>query len=173
MIQKMSDDTFLSQVIWLNECFLSQGKYLLFKNWIRSGFLYVKDLFDSDGNWLLENLICDRLIDKSNWMCEYLTIKKVINKFCNKFDLTKAQYINVRRNFYYFEHGNILCILENQKSKYFYNILVSKKFKKPYMQNYWKKKFNLEQYIIKWESVYEQKISNIHCSKLAEIAISY
>ena len=26
----------------------------------------------------------------------------------------------------------------------------------------------MEQYIIKWESVYEQKISNIHCSKLAE-----
>ena len=107
VLGQMSDDTFLSQLIWLNECFIIKGKYFLLKNWLKSGFVFIKDLFDSDGKWLPETVVKDRLYDKSNWMCEYLTVKKAVSKLCKEFDLYKAQFINIKKNLIILNMGTL------------------------------------------------------------------
>ena len=39
----------LTQSICRNEYFKSQGKTLFLINWIKSGFIYVKDILNNDG----------------------------------------------------------------------------------------------------------------------------
>ena len=48
---KLSSIELLSQCLWGNEYFKVKGKMLLFKNWVKSGFIYVKDLFNSNSSW--------------------------------------------------------------------------------------------------------------------------
>ena len=42
---------FIQQPLWNNEIFEYQEKSISFKNWIDSNILYVKDLFNYDGEF--------------------------------------------------------------------------------------------------------------------------
>ena len=46
-----------------------------YKSWIKSGILYVKELFDDNGFKNIE-MFRDRLRFKNNWICEYNTLKR-------------------------------------------------------------------------------------------------
>ena len=53
----MKSHEILTQVIWGNEYFKNKHQTLYFKNWIDSGFTFVKDLLDIEGNWLTSDEI--------------------------------------------------------------------------------------------------------------------
>ena len=67
-INKLNTVEILSQPLWGNEYFKSKGKCLYYKNWLESGFLYVKDLVEHDGSFISEHNILQKLIIKTNWM---------------------------------------------------------------------------------------------------------
>ena len=92
-IIKLSSIELLSQCLWGNEYFKVKGKTLPFKNWVKSGFIYVKDLFDSNGSWQTEKEITNKLLVKCNWMTELLLIKYALRKFLKDKDVSACRYI--------------------------------------------------------------------------------
>ena len=54
----------LTQCIWGNKYFKSHGKTLFLINWIKSEFIYVKDLLHKDGMWLREQELISKLQEK-------------------------------------------------------------------------------------------------------------
>ena len=47
------------------------------KHWIDSGFTFVKDLLNNEGQWLHENEILDKLTIKRNWLIKLTILKKM------------------------------------------------------------------------------------------------
>ena len=47
---QISSDNFL-QPLWNNRYICYKGKSLCYTNWIKSGIVYVKDMFDENGNF--------------------------------------------------------------------------------------------------------------------------
>ena len=74
-ITNISSFEYLSQIIWYNNLFKYKNKCLLYSNWIKSGIIYVKDLFDKEGRFLSEDKIFNKLKVKRNWIAEYFTVK--------------------------------------------------------------------------------------------------
>ena len=70
---KISKVSFAQQPIWNNNLFKYNNKticFTSFKNWERSGILYVKDLFKDSGQFkTLQDF--SAVLRKSNWFCEY------------------------------------------------------------------------------------------------------
>ena len=132
----LNSDQFLSQPIWNNKMFKFKGKSLCFKNWIKSGFLYVKDLF-IDGEFKDISIFRDSLTHKHNYICEYNILKNVFNAYVQKYDVSKSQYINVQRYKYDLFYGNVYDNVQEKKCKFFYNLLLSKKFVKPHLEKKW------------------------------------
>ena len=69
----------------------------MFSNWVKSNILYVKDLFDENGVFREPLYFRNILIRKSNWICEYFTIKSILKKLESSFDTSKSQYVNVKK----------------------------------------------------------------------------
>ena len=78
---RLNDDLFLQQPIWNNLYFIVNRKPLLFRNWLHSGIMYVKDLYDNDGNFHSIMHFQDIIVNKSNWLCEYKVLKNVFARF--------------------------------------------------------------------------------------------
>ena len=93
-------DQFLSQPIWNNKLFKYNGKPLCYKSWIKSGILYVKELFDDNGFKNIK-MFRNTLRFKKNWICEYNTLKRVFNRYCAIYDTTRSKYINIKQNRYF------------------------------------------------------------------------
>lgn len=70
-ITKLSDINFAKQPIWNNNLFQFDNKTICHKSWIQSGILYVKDLFNADGQFKTLQELSSTLKQKANWMCEY------------------------------------------------------------------------------------------------------
>ena len=49
---KMKDFEFLTSTIWGNNIFKFDEKCLVYRHWIDSKILYVKDLFESNDNFI-------------------------------------------------------------------------------------------------------------------------
>ncbi len=166
----MNNDEVLSEVWWLNEKLIDKGKVLFFKEWIFSKFIYIKDLFDKNGEFIDAVYVLDTLKDKRNWITQYSVIKKIVMKMVKtyKLDTTKCKYINADKNCISLIENNNRHVIREQKSNFFYTILVEKRFVKPCMQRAWCKKFNLDEKSIFWDRIYTQKIKHIEYKKFAE-----
>lgn len=169
-IKDMSSHEILRQLLWCNNMFKSKDKCLLYGHWIKSGFLYVKDLY-SQGVFLTENNLFTKLSRKQNWVAEYSTIKRIVTKLVHKFgvDTTIGQFINIKET----KTPNI--IVRNSctpvcdcKTSFFYQILVDKKFCRSPVENYWQREFDLEITSEMWKSIYRRNCKNIFDNKLCE-----
>ena len=78
-INQMNNFEIFSESIWGNELFKTKEKCLFFKNWIDSGFLLVKDLFEYDGTFISTEVL-NKLKNKSNWITELNVIHKKVTK---------------------------------------------------------------------------------------------
>ena len=132
----------MKENIWFNRNICDKGKPLFFQAWNKSGYRFVKDLYDVNGfksiHEIKQNLSCSK-----NYLCEYVILKKALKSYNTVKSLqnihTTDTSINMRFNF----HG-ILDTIDNKKSKFFYKILLSKNSQKPLMENYWTRLFKLE-----------------------------
>ena len=120
-------DQFLSQPVWNNKLFKYNVKTLCYKNWLKSGILYVKELFDDNCFKEIE-MFRNILRYKANWICEYNILKRVFNRYCEIFDTTRSKYINIKENIYFLFHGNICEDISDKKCRFFYHILLERKF---------------------------------------------
>ncbi len=139
----LSTYEFLSEPIWLNRRFLHKQKPIFLSNWIKSGIFYVKDVFDQNGVFISEQSLKDKLHTTQNWIAEYLKVKKLIKKEAKDIDTSLAHYINIK-NTWTLLYNNSIFSIKTQKSSFYYEILIEKKFNRNYMENKWNKDFNLE-----------------------------
>lgn len=86
-ISELSNVTFAQQPLGNNTLFVHKGKSLFFKNWVMSKILFVKDLFNKNGEFKTLQELSNDLKKKNNWLCEYNILKKVIKKKSECFDM--------------------------------------------------------------------------------------
>ena len=169
-ITNLSNFSFLTQPIWGNEYFKFKNKLLYFKNWIEGDINFVKDLFDKNGCFISEQYLCNKLKNKHNWMTEYLTLKKIMkNSLRHTFDTGQSQFIQHSACFktHFWAKRNLIS-LENIKSKDMYNILLIKKYEKPYVENMWQRQLCNETFTINWAAVYLQNFKSLKYPKFME-----
>ena len=169
-INVMNDDEFLSQIIWGNRLFLINNKCILFKTWIDSGIIFVKDVFTSDGVFVNETEILDRLLSSRNWISEYYIARKCITRVSKAFDCSKCIYINVN-NIY----SNCDIVYKNKrfdvstlKSNFYYNIVVDKKSVRNYSEMYWQNLFGIKIFESEWSDIYYENVWNLPVKKIGE-----
>ena len=167
---KLTDSEFLKSMIWGNEAFQQKGKCLFIRNLIKSGFIFVKDLFDEHGNFFTENAICNKLESKKNWMIEYLSVKKCIMSQAKNHDCNSSYYINKSKmctNFY-LQYDNRYHDIKDLNSKFYYHVLVRKKSVRNYTEKCWQKHFNIDIYASEWGQIYSYKVWQFPIKKIAE-----
>ena len=123
----MSSDEFLPLPIWCNTIVKRKGKCLMFSNWVKGNILNVKDLFDENGVFREQLYFRNILIRKSNWICEYYTIKSIFKKFESSFDTSKGQYVNVKKITMILTRNKQLKVIRLLKCKDFHNMFIQKK----------------------------------------------
>ena len=130
---------FLNEQIWFNRIFMYRGQCLHFKNWIDSGFIYVKDLFESTGKFESEKYVFECSKDKHNWLCEYVILKTTF-KFCEEiFDCHTAPYIkSMTCNFFYI-NGERLHIDQLNTKIFNYNPYLPRVINRCKRQTLWEK----------------------------------
>ena len=164
-LNEMTNDTILRQFIWGNHLFMHQGKTLCFKSWIKSNILYVNDLFSDQNRLLTSEEMYDKLKYKQNWLAEYSIIKKTFRNMNSKL----SSFINIKPiQKVTLTVDNKETVIKGAKSKYFYNLLIKKKCEKSYIQQMWKRKLNLDEYIIPWSKIFTQQIQKYPIKKIAE-----
>ena len=170
-INDLSNFDFLTQPIWGNEYFKFRNKHLYYKSWIECGITFVKDLFDQNGHFISEDYILNVLKNTKNWIVEYLTIKNIIYKMVkkNKFDTKPSKFIQesacIKTHLY--SNGKILDP-QDICSKDIYNILLNKKYEKPYIENMWQRELSNELNTIDWNVVYVQNSKFLKYPKFIE-----
>ncbi len=65
--------------------------------------------------------------------------------------------------------GNKIFSIKLQKSTFYYNILIGKKFQKNYMEHAWQRDFEIPE--INWENVYYNQVWDIKDKKLGELKV--
>lgn len=88
----------LSENLWLNNFIKCKEKPLFLESWIKSGILYVKDMFTIYGIKDL-NDITENLKSKRNYICEYLIIKNAIRKL--NVDYSNVNNTNIQNPFFH------------------------------------------------------------------------
>ena len=114
--QKISLDTcttelFLTQTIWSNKNITHKGKSFCFSNWVKSGIIYIKHLFNENGRLKTLNEFSTIIQNKSNWLCEYKIIQDVFKKYEHKFNYSIIPFTKDDPN----------PAQYNQSTKYFYS----------------------------------------------------
>ncbi len=131
---------------------------------MKSGILYVKDLF-LNNELIKENQILQLIINKQNWISEYSRIKKIFKPIADKINPENATFVNIKSNWTILV-GNTLSSIKIQKSTFYYNILVQRKFEKNYMEKIWMGKFDIQE--LNWGNIYYNQVWNIKDKKLGE-----
>ena len=165
-VDRMTYNEFLMQPIWGNRMFTFENKCLYFRNWCESKILYVKDIC-VNGRVISERDLLLKLSIKSNWIAEYCIIKKVFRKMLHNYDQNFTPTINIKLNCT-ITHKNKIFSAINQKSKFFYSILVGKKIIQPLAIKFWKNHFDLDASEVRWKNICMRKVILCPVKKLAE-----
>ena len=115
----------LMQPLWGNINLTINRKCLYFKQWSCQNIFYIKDVVNCDGSFLTEYQIKQKLQETRNWIAEYFQVKKCVEKFLSKFNRILYTNVVVRTN-YYMTTKEAKVNIVNQKSKFFYELLVNK-----------------------------------------------
>ena len=159
----------LTQVIWGNEYFQFNGKTLYLKCWIKSGFIFVKDLLDKDGSWINEVDILKQLKPACNWIAELSSIKKALNPILSKIDTQTVNYIQKQLlEKITFRNHDLSLNLEPLKAKYIYRLLVEKKHQRSYTEKLWEKILKIKIYETQWDGIYNSNFKYVRYKKFSE-----
>ena len=162
----ISRNEFLSQFIWNNKLFTYKSKPLCFTNWIKGGILYVKDIFNKNGELYDISFFTNALKKNNNTLCEYIMIKKAIDKYQKKCDCSFAKFTNIHNTCIFTFRNNQTRNVMHIRSKFYYSIYVSLKLHRSIYENKWKNAFKIEK--SQWENIYNCKISLMHEKVIAE-----
>ena len=93
-----------------------------------------KDFYDNDGNFITEHNTLQKLKNKTNWIQEYFIIKSVLSKKLNGVEKTNVKFTNIQYRYTILVDGKFESILD-KRSKFYYDILISKKSTRNKMEN--------------------------------------
>ena len=160
-----------NQIIWGNINLSNKGKTLFYQNWIQSNIIYVHDILDENGDFLSPNLLLQKLKSTSNWISEW---KQLLSFFPSDWKTilkgTRLNQLCRLWNFFYV-NGKAYFLpkdLSQFTSKFFYNILLNKRFIHPYCEETWNR--HLKVYTpLQWKIIWiSQTISISKDRKFAE-----
>ena len=133
------------QIIWGNRFIKFGNKCLFFKNWIKSGLIFINDIIDEKGA-LSENFILEKLDNKRNWISEFQTLKMSVPKewfyILSKENSIRSQ-VNICQN--KLRWRNKLLETNELNNKILYGALIVDKNTEPIGINIWTKFLDLEQ----------------------------
>ena len=73
-----------------------------FYNWVNSNILYVKDLYKEFGNFKSIDDFALMLLNKTNYLFEYMILKKSFNPLSKEFECREGQYVKLdAKNYFY------------------------------------------------------------------------
>ena len=163
---KMSYNEFLMQPIWGNKMFKFENKCLYFKSWCKSNILHVKDIC-VNGTFISENNLLEKLEVKSDWIREYSIVKKVFRKLISNYGVNFTPRVNIKFKCKIVFQNKVYDVTD-QKSRFYYNIIVNKKFIKPLAIAYWIHHFELNESEIRWKNICLRKVKYCCIYKIAE-----
>ena len=166
--QSLKKDEILSEFIWCNSLFKFKANTLCFENWLKVGVLYVRDLFDQNGNMYDLSYFMNILTKKHNILCEYAMLKQAMKKYVKLYDFSNAHYVQISRKEVFLFKNNEQISVNFLKSGFYYSILVDTKFQNPLYESKWKSTFDLNSSDFNWENVYIAKIKQMYDNKIAE-----
>ena len=158
---------FFGEIVWLNDLFTWKDRVLYFNSWIKSGFLYVKDFYDDEGNFITEQQTLQKLKDRKNWIQEYYIIRSTLSKKLRNIDKSEAKYTNIQYRYTIITNGKFESILD-KKSKFYYDTILSKKYTRNKMENIWSETLQINNTLSCFGNIYEERISKIVCRKISE-----
>ena len=133
------------QIIWGNKFIKFGNKCLFFKNWVKSGLIFINDIIDKKGN-LTETFILEKLENKCNWISEFHILKMSIPKeWFSILSKENSIYSKVNICTTKIRWRNNLLNAEELNNKMFYNVLVQDKQTAPIGINVWTRFLELEQ----------------------------
>ena len=157
----------IQQPLWGNEYFKLKSTCIYFKRWAECNILFVKDIVNDNGMMYCDKEMYNIIKDKQNIHQELYIFKNYVKKHLRNADLSIAPFVKIR-NTTTLVYDNKLHFISDQKSRFFYQTLVSKSVSKPPMQTVFSKEFAFENQNLLWKSVYRQKVGCITIPKLKE-----
>ena len=159
-IMQLSNHNFLTSSIWGNKKFKFKNRCLFFRNWIESGIIFIKDLYDVNGDFIEEATLFNKLVNKTNWISEYTIVKKVTKQHKGSFSTKQAKFINTE-NIYQKQ-----CLINDKSihgvkvsnTKRLYKILINAKSTRHFMEKVWSLKFKTNITIQEWSQIYSRKV---------------
>ena len=91
----LKKDEILIEFIWCDSMLKFKANTICFKNGIK--VLYVKDLFDQNGNMYDLSYFMNILTKKHNILCEYAMLKQAMKKYVKFYDFSNAHYVQISR----------------------------------------------------------------------------
>ena len=104
------------------------------------------------GNFKKLHDLSNVLVNKSNWLCEYLVLKNVVMRRANLFDIKPYILNNVTKSLRFAFYNGFHCIID-KKCKFVYETFLSKMFEKPCYQSYLSREFCISK--PSWRNIYE------------------
>ena len=139
----------------------------MLKNWIKSGFIFINDIIDNNGN-IDEQNIYVKLKNKTNWIAEVSSVKSAIPKLWNQklmSEESKKSIVKTDLKLFVKLKSGVKENIQNTDNKQIRNILIEAKFTKPYVEKYWS---HYLESIINWEKVYTF-IHNIKDNRIRQL----
>ena len=163
-----------NQIIWGNSLINLKGKPLLFHHWIKSGFIFIGDIWKEE--FLPVRDIRDKLINTNNYIAEIVQIKASIphawKTTLRTVNLQQFIVPNTFSNDIFIHMKDQSVELKNIKSKVAYNIFVNKKKcinkKQYYWENYFDSPINFT-----WTSIWNFKLKEIAINKYREFNVKF
>ena len=166
-LKKMSCYELLCQPIFGNELFKIDDKCLYFRSWLKSGIYYVRDLVGPTGEILSDKDMYNVISDKRNLIRELYIIKNTVVKHLHDTDVRIAHNIHISKSISFTDGKNIYTV-KQQKSNFYYDILIAKCLDRPNFEQSLSTLFNFENSIKIWNSIYCQKMVCLDDNKLEE-----
>ena len=173
LIENLSNIDILLQPIWCNNLFKFKGKTLYLSHWIKSGFYYVKDLFNEHSMKSSEEIL-QKLVDRRNWISEYKIIMSALKRGIDKIKKTSYLIPNISNKLAFSFSTGYYNFVE-QKCSFFYRNLLHKKFQSPVHQSSLSREFMIckedwiDIYLCKISSPVDKKISEFNYKLLNNI----
>ena len=149
----------LNQILWGNRYITHKGQSLVFRHWISSKLIYIKDIYINNHKLHPEELK-GKLKNPQNWLVEYKCILEAIPILWRNV-LNRHEDVPTSTNQF-----TLFPRLVKTTSKTIYNLCMKQAFMQPVCQRKWQLVFNENE--INWKNVWNSKVKQIKENKLAQ-----
>ena len=154
-VENMNPSDIINEPLWGNKMFMYRGKALFFKQWIKDGILYVKDIVSDEkvmeDSEIFSMITCKNRIIQEAFMAKNSPLKKMINM-----DFSIKPYVKIT-DFKSVLIGNARLSLCTLRSRIFYEVLIAKEqLGRNKMESVYNEEFDILNKMVTWRCIYRQ-----------------